>query len=225
MPESLVTLARAGSAADILLTIGGASVGDRDLVASALKAEGLELDFWKIAMRPGKPLLYGRLGSQRVLGLAGESGVGLRLRRSSSSCRCWSGCWGSSRRRGPSPRRSSERRCKPMASGNITSGAVSEWREDGTRVVRPLPSQDSSLVAGLAHADCLIVRAPHAPALPQGARVRILPLERRLRGRKPESPEVTPPAASYRILWHSCLRNTNRTDKLFMICTSGRRNR
>ena len=72
-PESLVTLARAGSAADILLTIGGASVGERDLVASAAsKSEGLELDFWKIAMRPGKPLLYGRLGSQRVLGLPGN---------------------------------------------------------------------------------------------------------------------------------------------------------
>ncbi len=70
--ESIVTLARSGSAADILLTIGGASVGERDLVASALKSEGLELDFWKIAMRPGKPLLYGRLGSQRVLGLPGN---------------------------------------------------------------------------------------------------------------------------------------------------------
>jgi len=55
-------------------------------------------------------------------------------------------------------------------------GAVSEWRDDGIRVVRALPSQDSSLVAGLAHADCLIVRVPQAPALPQGARVRIIPL-------------------------------------------------
>ena len=55
--------------------------------------------------------------------------------------------------------------------------AVSEWREDGTRVVRALPSQDSSLVAALAKADCLIVRPPHAPALGQGARVSILPLD------------------------------------------------
>ena len=71
-PKSLVTLARAGSAADVLVTVGGASVGERDLVASALKSEGLEIDFWKIAMRPGKPLLYGRLGHQRVLSLPGN---------------------------------------------------------------------------------------------------------------------------------------------------------
>jgi molybdopterin molybdotransferase len=51
------------------------------------------------------------------------------------------------------------------------------WREDGTRLVRPLRSQDSSLVAALAQADCLIVREPNAPALPQGARVRIIPFE------------------------------------------------
>ena len=70
--ESLVTLARTGSAADILVTIGGASVGERDLVGAALRCEGMELDFWKIAMRPGKPLLYGRLGNQRVLGVPGN---------------------------------------------------------------------------------------------------------------------------------------------------------
>ena len=70
--ESIVTLARAGKAADILLTIGGASVGERDLVATALKSEGLTLDFWKIAMRPGKPMLFGRMGGQRVLGVPGN---------------------------------------------------------------------------------------------------------------------------------------------------------
>jgi molybdopterin molybdotransferase len=56
--------------------------------------------------------------------------------------------------------------------------ARSEWREDGTRLVRPLPSQDSSLVADLARADCLIVRAPDTPALALGARVRIVPFDR-----------------------------------------------
>jgi molybdopterin molybdotransferase len=55
--------------------------------------------------------------------------------------------------------------------------ATSEWREDGTRVVRPLPSQDSSLMAALAKADCLIVRSPEAPAAPAGARVQIVPLD------------------------------------------------
>ncbi|HET7411521.1 MAG TPA: gephyrin-like molybdotransferase Glp, partial [Pararhizobium sp.] len=58
--------------ADILVTLGGASVGDHDLVQAALTALGLTLDFWKIAMRPGKPLMFGRLGSRRVLGLPGN---------------------------------------------------------------------------------------------------------------------------------------------------------
>jgi molybdopterin molybdotransferase len=56
--------------------------------------------------------------------------------------------------------------------------ARSAWREDGARIVTALPSQDSSLVAALVRADCLIVRAPNAPALPRGARVRIVPLDR-----------------------------------------------
>ena len=61
---------RAG--ADILVTIGGASVGEHDLVAPVLKARGMALAFWKIAMRPGKPLMFGRLGDARVLGLPGN---------------------------------------------------------------------------------------------------------------------------------------------------------
>jgi len=56
--------------------------------------------------------------------------------------------------------------------------ALSEWGTDGTRIVTPLPSQDSSLMAAFARADCLIVRPPNAPALPRGARVRIVPLDR-----------------------------------------------
>ena len=141
-PESLVTLARSGRAADILLTIGGASVGERDLVASALKPEGLELDFWKIAMRPGKPLLFGRLGSQRVLGLPGNPVSALR--HGSRLPRADAGADARARPddEGASPRRSSARRCRPMAAREHYMGAVSEWREDGTRVVRPLPSQE-----------------------------------------------------------------------------------
>ena len=58
--------------ADILLTTGGASVGDYDLVQAALAAEGLDLAFWKVALRPGKPLMHGTLGAMRVLGLPGN---------------------------------------------------------------------------------------------------------------------------------------------------------
>ncbi|MGC4054788.1 MAG: molybdopterin-binding protein, partial [Paludibaculum sp.] len=58
--------------ADVLVTLGGASVGDLDLVQPALGAAGMALDFWKIAMRPGKPLMSGRIGAMRVLGLPGN---------------------------------------------------------------------------------------------------------------------------------------------------------
>uniref|UniRef100_UPI00207CDAF1 molybdopterin-binding protein n=1 Tax=Escherichia coli TaxID=562 RepID=UPI00207CDAF1 len=57
---------------DILVTTGGASVGDHDLVQQALKAEGVAMAFWKIAMRPGKPMMHGRLGAMRVIGLPGN---------------------------------------------------------------------------------------------------------------------------------------------------------
>ncbi len=175
-PESLVTLARAGSAADILLTIGGASVGERDLVASALKQEGLELDFAKIAMRPGKPMLYGRIGAQRVLGLAGNPVSALisahvflkpMLRR----------MLGLAEPAQPLPEAILGEALEANGPRQHYLRAVSEWGADGVRSVRPLPSQDSSLVAALARADCLILREPDTPALQAGARVRIVPLD------------------------------------------------
>jgi molybdopterin molybdotransferase len=176
-PESLVTLARSGSAADILLTIGGASVGERDLVVSALKSEGLELDFWKIAMRPGKPLLYGRLGSQRVLGLPGNP-VSALICAQVFLVPMLELMLGLAVDARPRPEAVLGEGLEANGEREHYIRAVSEWRHDGQRVVRPLPSQDSSLVAGLARADCLIVRAPDAPALAQGERVRIVPLNR-----------------------------------------------
>jgi molybdopterin molybdotransferase len=71
--------------ADILITTGGASVGDHDLVKQALEAEGVEMAFWKIAMRPGKPMMHGRLGQMRVIGLPGNP-------VSSYVCACCSWC-------------------------------------------------------------------------------------------------------------------------------------
>ena len=175
-PESIVPLARAGSAADILVTIGGASVGDRDLVASALKSEGLKLDFWKVAMRPGKPLLYGRLGSTRLLGLPGNPVSALvcahvfllpMLRR----------MLGVAPETRPGPDALLGEDLEANGAREHYMRAVSAWSSEGERVVRPLPSQDSSLVAAFASADCLIVRAADAPPARQGARVKIIPLE------------------------------------------------
>jgi molybdopterin molybdotransferase len=174
-PKSLVTLARAGSAADILLTVGGASVGERDLVASALKTEGLEIDFWKIAMRPGMPLLYGRLGSQRVLSLPGNP-VSALITAHVFLVPMLAAMLGLATAARPLPEAVLGEALEANGARQHYMRAISEWREDGRRVVRPLPSQDSSLVAELARADCLIVRAPDAPALPSGARVGIIPL-------------------------------------------------
>ena len=222
--ESLVTLARAGRAADILLTIGGASVGDRDLVASALKPEGLEVDFWKIAMRPGKPLLYGRLGGQRVLGLPGNP-VSAFVSALVFLVPMLERMLGLAQTSRAEPEALLGEALQANGEREHYMGAVSEWREDGMRVVRPLPSQEL-----LARRRACPRRLPHragaAGAGVAAGRAREDHSARpRLRGRKPESRQFTLPAASYRILWHSRLRNTNRTDKLFMICTGGRRKR
>jgi molybdopterin molybdotransferase len=173
--ESIVTLVRAGKGADILLTIGGASVGGRDLVAAALKPEGLDLDFWKIAMRPGKPMLYGRMGHQRVLGVPGNP-VSALICAHIFLLPMMAQMLGVADVARPEPEAVLGEEIEANGVREHYMRAVSEWR-DGTRVVRPLPSQDSSLVAALVRADCLIVRAPHAPPLPAGANVRIMPLD------------------------------------------------
>jgi molybdopterin molybdotransferase len=174
--ESIVTLARAGKGADILLTIGGASVGERDLVATALKSEGLELDFWKIAMRPGKPMLYGRMGHQRALGVPGNP-VSALICAHIFLLPMMARMLGLADVAHPEPEAVLGEGIEANWVREHYMRAVSEWRDDGTRIVRPLPSQDSSLVAALVRADCLIVRAPHAPALTAGAKVRIVPLD------------------------------------------------
>jgi molybdopterin molybdotransferase len=175
-PESLITLARTGSAADILVTIGGASVGERDLVSAALRSEGLELDFWKIAMRPGKPLLYGRMGTQRVLGLPGNpvSALVCALVFLVPMLHHLLGL-----------RENAPRHIKAVLGQDLDANgprehymrAISTWGAGGKRLVSPLSSQDSALMADFARADCLIVRAPDAPALTRGAWVPIMPLD------------------------------------------------
>lgn len=159
--------------ADILVTIGGASVGDRDLVSDALARAGLQLDFAKVAMRPGKPVFAGRLGATRVLGLPGNPVSAaicalvfllpmLRtLLGEAQDDRVHQGVLAAALPKN-GPRRNYHR-------------AVSTYSADGTRTVRALPSQDSSLMAALAKADCLIVQPPGSPALLEGATVPILP--------------------------------------------------
>ena len=175
-PDSLGSLIAAAADADILVTVGGASVGDRDLVGQVLQAEGMTLDFWKIAMRPGKPLIFGTRGKQRILGLPGNpvsamvcAHVFLRpmLARLLGS-----------------PGRDEMRQTAILAGPLKENGprqhyirATSKWNGAGERLVSPQVSQDSSLMAAFAKADCLIVRAPEAPAAERGESVSILPLD------------------------------------------------
>ena len=86
--ESLLSLAKGALSCDLLITTGGASVGDHDLVKSVLANIGLEVDFWRIAMRPGKPLIFGKIGSIPLLGLPGNPVSSMVCYNFSSPCDC-----------------------------------------------------------------------------------------------------------------------------------------
>ena len=169
--ESLREAAVAARDADVLVTIGGASVGEHDLVQTALKEEGLEIDFWKIAMRPGKPLMVGRLGNTQVLGLPGNPVSSLVcavlfLRPLLYTLQGRAGGV-------PAP-------VLMPAGGDLSAnGARQDYMRarfrDGGPV--PLSVQDSSMLTALAEADGLIVRPPNAPAVKSGEVVPVLPLD------------------------------------------------
>ncbi|MGY4506773.1 molybdopterin molybdotransferase MoeA [Bradyrhizobium sp. USDA 3650] len=163
------------SGADILITTGGASVGDHDLVQQALREEGIALAFWKIAMRPGKPMMHGRLGAMGVIGLPGNpvSSYVCAFLFMVPLIRALSG-------------RSviHHRRERAVLGREIGANdqredylrAHLEERDDGTRVVLPVNHQDSSLLANLAAAQVLLVRAPFAPKAEAGTACEVLRL-------------------------------------------------
>jgi molybdopterin molybdotransferase len=161
--------------ADILVTSGGASVGDYDLVQKALAAEGLALSFWKVALRPGRPMMHGRLGAMHVLGLPGNpvSSYVCAVLFLIPLIRRLAG-------RGdvePTP--------EPALLG-CDLGANDERADymratlaagpDGLPVATPAALQDSSMLVPLASADCLLIRAPYAPAAKAGSPCTILKL-------------------------------------------------
>ncbi|WP_076857655.1 molybdopterin molybdotransferase MoeA [Bradyrhizobium mercantei] len=161
--------------ADILITTGGASVGDHDLVKRSLEAEGVEMAFWRIAMRPGKPMMHGRLGAMRVIGLPGNP-------VSSYVCaflflvpliRSLSG------RNAVHHVRASALLGRDLAANDQREDylrARLEEREDGTLIATPVMQQDSSLLGNLAAARALLVRPPFAPAAVKGSACEILML-------------------------------------------------
>jgi molybdopterin molybdotransferase len=160
--------------ADILVTTGGASVGEHDLVQRALATEGLELSFWRVALRPGRPVMHGRLEGMQVLGVPGNP---------VSSYVC------SFLFLVPLIRTLAGRKDIAHLPENAWLGSdlpANDERADYLRatlqpgpngpLVTPLPAQDSSLMAPLAKADCLLIREPHAPAAPAGSDCVILKL-------------------------------------------------
>ena len=160
--------ARAGRAADILVTIGGASVGEHDLVQAALNRSGMALDFWKIAMRPGKPLMFGRLGEQRVLGLPGNPVSALVCAHAvpgAAHARACSAC----RAGAAEPEAVLGAAMRPTAARRITCGPRSRVARGRQRVVTPLPSQDSSMLAALVARRLPDRRAPHRAGPAEGA--------------------------------------------------------
>lgn len=167
---AIADVAATAHAFDLLVTTGGASVGEHDFIQQALGNEGFELGFWKVAMRPGKPLIWGRLGRTPVLGLPGNPvsamvcGVVFLI----PAIARLSGLPGD-----PPPTRrvltavplpENDRRADHLRS-------VLSADEAGRLLVTPARVQDSSMLATLARADALVLRAPFAPALPAGAEV------------------------------------------------------
>jgi molybdopterin molybdotransferase len=167
---SLEACFRLAEGADLIVTIGGASVGEHDLVAPVAARLGMERAFYKVAMRPGKPLMAGRLGAATVVGLPGNPvsamvcGVIFVL----PLLRAMLGFPPA-----PAPRRSAA-----LAVGLEANGPREHYMRARRTAggVAPFDRQDSSLLTILSEADCLLVRPPGDPARPVGAEVEIVPL-------------------------------------------------
>jgi molybdopterin molybdotransferase len=177
LPESLAAHFERAGEADVLVTIGGASVGDHDLVAPVLTAKGMVLSFWKIAMRPGKPLMFGRLKQTRILGLPGNPVSALVCARLFlvPLLRALLGL--SPEGDGAELKARSAVALEANGAREHYMRATQRRGEDGLALVTPVRSQDSSLLSPLAEADCLLIRPAGAPAVPIGGLVPILPLD------------------------------------------------
>jgi molybdopterin molybdotransferase len=161
--------------ADILVTSGGASVGDYDLVREALAAEGLALSFWKVALRPGRPMMHGRLGPMHVLGLPGNpvSAYVCAVLFLIPLIRQLAG------RSDVAPAPETARLGRDLPANDERADylrAVLTTGSDDIPVATPAPVQDSSMLMPLARADCLLVREPFAPAAKAGDRCSIIRL-------------------------------------------------
>ncbi|MBB5685089.1 molybdopterin molybdotransferase MoeA [Sphingobium boeckii] len=168
--ETLAAAFRAAKDADIIVTTGGASVGDHDLVRPVLQSLGAAMDFWKIAMKPGKPLMAGTLGDSVVLGLPGNpvSAYVTATLFLLPLIRAMSGA------AEPLPPLHHGRLGHPLPAGGPRAEYLRAiWRAGD---VVTATDQDSAAVLSLAAANALIVRAAHAPAAPAGETVDVISL-------------------------------------------------
>lgn len=172
--DPLITMTDKAKGADLFVTTGGASVGDHDLVRSVLGTHGLTLDFWKIAMRPGKPLMFGQIGSIPFLGLPGNP-------VSTFVCALLF--------MQPMLRKMLGQAMVQRPRLTVTLGsdlAANDQREDylrasmvqeaGKWVARPFAVQDSSMMTPVVTADCLIIRPPQAPPVKAGSAIEVMVL-------------------------------------------------
>ncbi|MEE8445611.1 MAG: gephyrin-like molybdotransferase Glp [Alphaproteobacteria bacterium] len=173
--EALASMAAGAAGADLLLTSGGASVGDHDLVRDVLGGIGFELDFWKIAMRPGKPLIFGHIGETPVLGLPGNPVSALVCAMIYLRPMLWRMLGIAEGDEAPATARLAEALEENDERQDYLRGTLSNDGNGGLRVTI-FSRQDSSMLATLARADCLIVRPPHAPAAAAGDIVEIMPV-------------------------------------------------
>ena len=172
-PEALRQIAAATRGVDLLVTTGGASVGEHDLVRDVLGSDGLELDFWQIAMRPGKPLMEGSYRGTPMVGLPGNPVSTLvcallflrpaleRLSGASTPAEA-----APTARLGAALPKNDRR--QDYLRSRLARAA------DGVLEVFPFEVQDSSMMRLLSEADCLVVRPPNAPAIAAGATVPIV---------------------------------------------------
>jgi len=186
LPDTAQEIATIADAkAELVITLGGASVGDHDLVQKALGTTDFSLDFWKVAMRPGKPLLFGHLGHTPILGLPGnpvsalvcailflrpaiDAMLGTAEQRCSLPQKLKCGCRTiTARLKGELPTNDS-RQAYLRARLSYAEGGM--WAE-------PFLAQDSSMLSVLAQADALVVRAPGAAAATTGDSVEIIALD------------------------------------------------
>ncbi len=182
LPVARDSLASIGAAvagasfADLLVTTGGASVGDHDLVQAGLAQHGFALDFWKIAMRPGKPMIFGHLGPMPVLGLPGNPvsafvcAIVFLLPAIARLCGLPGAAPATEIALLGAKVRANDHRFDHLR-------ARLSRDEAGALVATPFDRQDSALQRVLAEAGALVLRPPHAPALAAGAPVNVIRLD------------------------------------------------